>query len=148
MELNLSPIPSPGRRGVGGEVNLRIVGGLLGHWAVWTRRAAEILTACQAVQAGPAQAGQAQGLLPLRALAVQITDCNAALFDVVHNFAGCVAGIHEVLRRQGLLAGRWCLDPDEDLSPGQAEELDRVCAAYPHLQDDEFVRENLDRWLA
>lgn len=128
----------PAMQGAG----LHIVGGLLGHWAVWTRRAVEILAACRAVQAG-----QAQGL-PLRVWAGQVTDCNAALFDVAHNFAGCIAGIHEVLRRQGLLAGRWCLDPDEDLSPGQAEELDRVCAAYPHLQDDEFVRENLDRWLA
>jgi hypothetical protein len=116
---------------------LRIAGGLLGHWAVWTRRAVEIQAACQAAQG-----------LPLRAWASQITDCNAALFDVAHNFAGCIAGIHEVLRRQGLLAGRWCLDPHEDLSPGQAEEIDRICAAYPHLQDDEFVRENLDRWLA
>ena len=121
---------------------LHIAGGLLGHWAVWTRRAVEILGACHA-----AQGGQAQDL-PLRIVASQITDCNAALFDVAHGFAGCIAGIHEVLRRQGLLAGRWCLNPHEDLSPGQAEELDRVCAAYGHLQDDAFVRENLDRWLA
>jgi dihydrodipicolinate synthase/N-acetylneuraminate lyase len=125
-----------------GHAALRIVGGLLGHWAVWTRRAAEILAACHAMPGG-----QAQGL-PLRVLASQITDCNAALFDAAHNFAGCIAGIHEVLRRQGLLAGRWLLDPREDLSPGQVAEIDRVCAAYPHLQDDEFVRENLDRWMA
>ena len=76
-----------------------------------------------------------------------MTDCNAAFFDVAHGFAGCIAGIHEVLRRQGLMEGTWCLNPDEGLSPGQLEEIDRVYAAYPHLNDDAFVRENLDRWL-
>jgi hypothetical protein len=70
------------------------------------------------------------------------------VFDARNSFRGCIPGIHEVLRRQGLLAGRWCLDPREDLSPGQAEELDRVLGAYPHLADDGFVRENLDRWLS
>ncbi len=69
------------------------------------------------------------------------------LFDARNQFAGCIAGLHEILRRQGLLAGRWCLDPNEDLSPGQMDEIDRVCAAYPELQDDEFVSENLERWL-
>ncbi len=129
-------------QGAGGaERKLRIVGGLLGHWAVWTQRAAEIVAACHAPPGGLAQG------LPLRVLASQITDCNAALFDAAHNFAGCIAGIHEVLRRQGLLAGRWLLDPREDLSPGQVAEIDRVCAAYPHLNDDKFVSENLDRWL-
>ena len=129
-------------QGAGGaERKLRIVGGLLGHWAVWTQRAAEIVAACHALPGGLAQG------LPLRVLASQITDCNAALFDAAHNFAGCIAGIHEVLRRQGLLAGGWLLDPREDLSPGQAAEIDRVCAAYPHLNDDKFVSENLDRWL-
>jgi hypothetical protein len=149
--LGQTPISPPLFRGkgeVGGEVGLRIVGGLLGHWAVWTRRAAEILAACHAAHDGQAQArGQAQGL-PLRVWAAQVTDCNAALFDVAHGFAGCIAGIHEVLRRQGLLAGRWCLDPHEDLSPGQSDEIDRVCAAYPHLTDDDFIAQNLDRWLA
>jgi hypothetical protein len=77
----------------------------------------------------------------------QVTDANAALFDVANNFHGCIAGLHEILRRQGLLEGRWCLDPNEDLGPGQLEEIDRVWAAYPFLNDDDFVRENLDRWL-
>jgi hypothetical protein len=80
-------------------------------------------------------------------LAAETTDANAALFDVANQFAGCIAGIHEVLRRQGLLAGRWCLNPAEDLSPGQMEEIDRVYAAYPHLNDDDFVRQHLDEWL-
>ena len=78
----------------------------------------------------------------------EVTDMNAALFDVAHHFHGCIAGINEILRRQGLMGGRWCLDPGEDLSPGQAEDLDRVTAAYPHLVDDQFVQENLDRWLS
>ena len=72
-----------------------------------------------------------------------LTDANAALFDARNDFAGCIAGLHEVLRRQGLLAGRWCLDPNEDLSPGQMEEIDRVCRAYPQLQDDDFVAAHL-----
>ena len=79
--------------------------------------------------------------------AVQLTDCNAAFFDAANQFAGCIAGLHEVLRRQGLLDGVWCLDPQEGLGPGQREEIDRVCRAYPELHDDEFVRQGLDRWL-
>jgi dihydrodipicolinate synthase/N-acetylneuraminate lyase len=114
---------------------LRFSGGLLGQWAVWTRRAVELLERAENISA------------ELLAEGVQLTDANAALFDAANQFRGCIAGIHEVLVRQGLLAGRWCLDPDEDLSPGQMAEIDRVCAAYPHLQDDDFVRENLDRWL-
>src|SRR5436190_24403663 len=78
---------------------------------------------------------------------VDLTDANSALFDAAGGFAGCIAGIHEVLRRQGLLEGIWCLDPHESLSPRQSQEIDRICRAYPHLQDDDFVRENLDRWL-
>jgi hypothetical protein len=80
-------------------------------------------------------------------LSHQITDANAAMFDPAHNFRGCIPGIHEVLRRQGLLEGRWCLDPDEELSPGQSEEIDRVCKAYPLLRDDDFVKEHIDEWL-
>ena len=80
-------------------------------------------------------------------LSGKVTDANAALFDVANNFHGCIAGIHEILRRQGLLEGRWCLDPHEDLSPGQMEEIDRVCRAYPHLTDDEFVARHVDNWL-
>lgn len=116
------------------------VGGLLGHWAVWTRRAVEQLEATQMVR-GTAPAGMLQ-------LAREVTESNAALFDAANGFRGCIAGLHEILRRQGLLAGRWCLDPNEDLSPGQMEEIDRVCAAYPHLQDDEFVQAGLSKWLA
>jgi len=121
----------------------RIVGGLLGHWAVWTRRAVELLEACHAVVSGTET-------VPTNLLrrSVEITDTNAAFFDVPHNFAGCIAGLHEVLRRQGLLEGIWCLDQQESLSPGQQEEINRVYAAYPHLNDDSFVLENRDKWLA
>jgi dihydrodipicolinate synthase/N-acetylneuraminate lyase len=120
----------------------RIVGGLLGHWAVWTRRAVELLNECRAVGSGTG--GVPNNLLQR---STEITDTNAAFFDVPHNFAGCIAGLHEVLRRQGLLEGTWCLDPREALSPGQQEEIDRVYAAYPHLNDDAFVREGRDHWL-
>ncbi len=81
-------------------------------------------------------------------LANQITDSNAAFFDTANNFAGCIAGLHEILRRQGLLEGLWTLDPEEGLSPGQIEEIDRVCKAYPHLNDDAFIAENIDKWLS
>ena len=120
----------------------RIVGGLLGHWAVWTRRAVDLLQECHAVahEAG----GVSKDLLRRSA---EITDTNAAFFDVPNNFAGCIAGLHEVLRRQGLLEGIWCLDPHETLSPGQREEIDRVYAAYPHQNDDSFVLERRDQWL-
>lgn len=121
---------------------LRIVGGLLGHWAVWTRRAVELLQQCHAVASG---AGSVPGALIQKG--AEITDSNAAFFDAAHHFAGCIAGLHEVLRRQGLLEGIWCLDPQETLSPGQREEIDRVYEAYPHLNDDDFVREGRDRWL-
>jgi dihydrodipicolinate synthase/N-acetylneuraminate lyase len=120
-----------------GGRSLRIAGGLLGHWAVWTLRAVEQLE--KVYRDGPTAA--------LLTLAAEVTDANSALFDPQHNFRGSIAGIHEVLRRQGLMQGRWCLDPDEDLSPGQMEEIDRVCRAYPHLNDDAFVREHLDEWL-
>ena len=80
-------------------------------------------------------------------LAVEVTDANAAFFDAANGFGGCIPGLHEVLRRQGLLAGTWCLDPSETLGPGQAEEIDRVSRAYPHLSDDAFVAEHLDEWM-
>jgi len=115
---------------------MRIAGGLLGQWAVWTHRAVELL-----------ERARSGDLAELLALNVQLTDANGAVFDVANNFHGCIAGIHEILRRQGLLEGIWCLDENEGLSDGQAEELDRVTRAYPHLTDDAFVRENLDRWL-
>ena len=126
-----------------GTVDLRFVGGLLGQFAVWTSVAARIVA-----DAGRAAAGDNAALTRLLALDGALTDANAALFDVVHNFHGCIAGINEVLRRQGLLAGRWCLDPAEDLSPGQAAEIDRVIAAYPDLIDDRFVAERLPVWLS
>jgi dihydrodipicolinate synthase/N-acetylneuraminate lyase len=120
----------------------RIVGGLLGHWAVWTRRAVELLDQCHAV----ANEGGAVSKALLQKSA-EITDSNAAFFDAAHHFAGCIAGLHEVLRRQGLLEGIWCLDPRESLSPGQQEEISRVLKAYPHLNDDDFVREGRHSWL-
>jgi dihydrodipicolinate synthase/N-acetylneuraminate lyase len=121
---------------------LRFVGGLLGHWAYWTRSAKDqldtstrIATSSRAVPAA------------MLTLAARITDANAAIFDAPNDFRGCIPGIHEVLRRQGLLAGRWCLDPQEGLSRGQAAAISRVIGAYPELNDDAFVREGLDRWL-
>jgi dihydrodipicolinate synthase/N-acetylneuraminate lyase len=124
-----------------GKRPVRIVGGLLGHWAVWTSKAVGLLRSIQK--------SREDGYVPaeLMTLASQITDSNAAIFDAQNDFAGCIAGVHEILRRQGLLEGRWCLDPSEDLSAGQAAEIERVCQAYPHLQDDEFVAEHLDEWL-
>ncbi len=133
--------PFPARNG---EPPLRFNGGLLGQWAVWTKRAVELLERCRL--APGSGGGSERDVLPLLGLGAELTDANAALFDPAHGFAGCIPGIHEVLRRQGLLVGRWCLDPHEELSPGQAEEIDRVLARYPHLTDDEFVKEHLDRW--
>jgi hypothetical protein len=128
--------------GAGRRGDRRMVGGLLGQWAVWTRRAVELLEECHRL----VEEGMDIPAAMLRHH-VELTDANAAIFDAANGFAGCIAGIHEVLRRQGLLEGTWCLDPDETLSPGQAREIDRVCRAYPHLCDDAFVRENLDDWL-
>jgi dihydrodipicolinate synthase/N-acetylneuraminate lyase len=122
-------------------VTVRIKGGLLGHWSVWTKRAVELLARIHsAVETGDIT-------LELLALDGQVTDCNSALFDVAHEFHGCIAGCHEVLRGQGLLEGIWCLDPIEGLSAGQAAELDRVRNDYPHLIDDRFVAEHRKRWL-
>jgi hypothetical protein len=125
-----------------GPVTLRFVGGLLGQFAVGTKVAAELVEASHR-----ASAGDQAALGRLMRLDGPLTDANAALFDVAHNFAGCVAGINEVLARQGLLAGRWCLDPHEDLSPGQAEEISRVMRDYPMLTDDAFIAEHRDDWL-
>lgn len=120
----------------------RIVGGLLGHWAVWTKRAVELLKECHDL------ASTNQSVPPsIIEKSTQVTDCNAAFFDTANNFAGCIPGLHEVLRRQGLFEGIWCLDPRETLSSGQKEEIDRVYRAYPELNDDEFVRERRDTWL-
>ena len=125
----------------GKPVERRIVGGLLGHWAVWTKTAVDILKTCHVASTG--------GSVPreLLRLNVEVTDANAAFFDAANHFAGCIAGLHEVLRRQRLLEGIWCLDQRETLSPGQREEIDRVYAAYPHLSDDHFVEQHRDEWL-
>jgi dihydrodipicolinate synthase/N-acetylneuraminate lyase len=122
---------------------LRFVGGLLGQWSVWTSVAVQILERCKA-------AGKGSGAIPADLLALDsaLTACNAAIFDAANGFRGVIPGCHEILRRQGLLAGRWCLDPNEKLSPGQAAEIDRVVALYPELTDDAFVASGLDRWLA
>jgi hypothetical protein len=126
----------------GRATTVRIKGGLLGHWSVWVKTAVDLLDRIHAAVAGADVPGD------LLALDSQITDCNGAIFDVANDFHGVIAGCHEILRRQGLLAGIWCLDPNETLGPGQRQEIDRVCAAYPHLNDDAFVRANLERWLS
>ena len=119
----------------------RIAGGLLGQWAVWTRSAVQMLDRVRALGDGPIEPA-------LLREGAALTDANAAIFDAANGFAGCIAGIHEILRRQGLLRGTWCLNPDERLSPGQALELDRICGAYPQLTDDAFVAEHIDSWLS
>ena len=134
---------TPFRFQVGSKtVERRIVGGLLGHWAVWTKKAVELHAKCRRA----AQSGMAIPAGLLRR-GVEVTDANAAFFDAANRYAGCIPGLHEVLRRQGLLEGVWCLDPKETLSPGQREEIDRVWRAYPHLNDDLFVAEHRDEWL-
>lgn len=124
-----------------GNRTIRIVGGLLGHWAFWTLRAVEILDKIHSIVK--------EGSIPHQflTLGVEITDCNAAVFDAAHNFAGCIPGIHEILTRQGLLEGTWTLKEDEKLSPGQKEEIDRIYKMYSHLNDDDFVARHLDEWL-
>ncbi|GIP29795.1 dihydrodipicolinate synthetase [Paenibacillus sp. J23TS9] len=125
----------------GQTLEKRIVGGLLGHWAVWTHQAVELLNEIKKVRD--------EEHIPAEWLtyAAEITDSNAAFFDPAHQFHGCIPGIHEVLRRQGLLEGRWCLNLQEELSPGQMEEIDRVYESYPHLNDDDFVKTNIHHWL-
>jgi dihydrodipicolinate synthase/N-acetylneuraminate lyase len=140
--LSVYPVQRPGVRRAR---RVRMVGGLLGHWAFWTSKAVALLKRTHRLVKDSRLGGQAPaGLL---GLASQITDANAAIFDAGNGFRGCIPGIHEILRRQGLLRGRWCLDPQELLSPGQAREIDRVCATYPHLRDDEFVQRHLDEWM-
>jgi hypothetical protein len=120
----------------------RIVGGLLGHWAVWTQRVVEMNNAIKEQRR--------IGTLDSRtwlAYGVQVTDANAAFFDPANRFRGSIAGLHEVLRRQGLMQGNWCLEAHEVLSPGQLAEIDRVYQTYPHLHDDEFVAAQRDQWL-
>jgi dihydrodipicolinate synthase/N-acetylneuraminate lyase len=124
------------------DKSVRIVGGLLGHWSVWTKKAVELLEEVKAVIASGKGISSA-----LLSRAQQITDANAAFFDAKNDFAGCIPGIHEVLRRQGLFANTHCLNPAEVLSPGQSKEIDRVYHSYPHLNDDEFVESHLTDWL-
>ena len=124
------------------NISVRIKGGLLGHWSVWTKGAVALFEQIkQALDADTIDDG-------LLAMAARVTDCNAAFFDVAHDFKGCIAGCHEVLRLQGLLEGIWCLDPEEGLSPGQAEAIERVMRLYPDLGDDAFVAANRERWLS
>jgi dihydrodipicolinate synthase/N-acetylneuraminate lyase len=121
---------------------LRIVGGLLGQWSVWTHAAVQMLARIKEATRHDTVAAD------LLALDAELTDANSAVFDAANDYHGVIAGCHEILRRQGLLEGTWCLDPRESLGPGQAAELDRVTRAYPHLTDDAFVRANLERWLS
>lgn len=126
----------------GNKVEKKIVGGLLGHWSVWTQKAVELLDAIKLVRNDESLSSH------WLTRNIEVTDSNAAFFDTANGFAGCIAGIHEVLRRQGLLEGRWCLNPEEELSNGQMEEIDRVYRDYPNLNDDEFVKKHLSEWLA
>lgn len=126
----------------GRTVEKRFIGGLLGHWSVWTRTAVALYERLRAYQDGRPIPQE------LLSLAAAVTDCNGAFFDVANGFQGCIAGIHEVLRRQGLFEGIWCLNENETLSPGQSEEIDRVYAMYGDLSDDAFVAQNLDKWLS
>ncbi len=119
-----------------------MVGGLLGQWAVWTRSAVSLLDDVKRL--GDSATLDAEWLTRAAAL----TDANGAIFDAANRFAGCIPGIHEILRRQGLLRGTWCLDPHERLSPGQSAEIDRVLREHPELGDDAFVEAHVDRWLS
>ncbi|MFB4167200.1 dihydrodipicolinate synthase family protein [Virgibacillus sp. JSM 102003] len=125
----------------GEKIKKEIVGGLLGHWAVWTEKAVEQFNQ---IKQSLRENGDVAKFFPL---SNQVTDANAAFFDAANGFKGCIAGINEVLARQGLLQGNWCLLDKEKLSPGQSEAIDRIYQEYPHLHDDEFVKENLDKWL-
>ncbi|MGW0002990.1 dihydrodipicolinate synthase family protein [Nocardia grenadensis] len=137
----LTPYDLPGPDG---PVSRRFVGGLLGHWAVWTRAAVQLHELVARAWAGDAQA-RTRAL----SLAAAVTDANAAVFDVRNDFAGVIAGVHEVLRRQGLLAGTWCLDPDEGLSDGQAAELTRISDAYEWLRaEDGFIAAGSEGWMS
>jgi len=124
----------------GKTVCKRFVGGLLGHWSLWAHNVVNMYETLKSHREDACIPSE------LLTLAAQVTDCNGAFFDVANNFAGCIAGVHEVLRRQGLMEGIWCLNPNETLSPGQAEEIDRVYRMYPHLNDDAFIKENISSW--
>lgn len=133
---------TPLRFNVGGETRtVRIRGGLLGQWACWTKSAVALLERCHQLAERDCVPTE------MLTLSAELTDANGAIFDAAHTYAGSIVGIHEILRRQGLLENTCTLNREEALSPGQAAEIDRVCGAYPHLTDDAFVQENLDRWL-
>jgi dihydrodipicolinate synthase/N-acetylneuraminate lyase len=117
------------------------VGGLLGHWAVWTQKAVKLLEEVKDCKAN----GSGQDWARMLSKGVEVTDANAAMFDPAHHFHGCIPGMHEFMRRQGLLKGIWCLNPNEVLSPGQSGEIDRIYRDYPHLHDDVFVKEFLTK---
>lgn len=123
------------------QVKVHFAGGLLGHWACWTKKAVELLEQCKTIRQGDVVTSD------VLTLALQVTESNAALFDPPNQFAGAIAGVHEVLRRQGLMENNYCLNPSEVLSPGQIEEIDRVYRIFPHLNDDDFVLANLQEWL-
>jgi dihydrodipicolinate synthase/N-acetylneuraminate lyase len=127
----------------GQEKRLRIKGSLLGQWSIWTQKAVELHKRCLDISQKALPAPQ-----ELLTLAAELTDANAAIFDAAHRFAGCIPGIHDVLRRQGFFEGIRCLKSSETLSPGQAAEIDRVYASYPHLRDDDFVKARLPEWFA
>lgn len=132
---------TPCRFFVNGEkVEKRFVGGLLGHWAVWTAQGVELLAEVKQCIANNYAGSEA-----LLAKGISVTDMNAAIFDAQNGFRGCIAGIHEVLKRQGILAGTWCLNPEEQLSAGQTAEIDRILRAYPELTDDAFVESFLQK---
>ena len=124
-----------------GLVKKEIVGGLLGHWAVWTRKAVDLLKEIKDAKSQGSEINR--GWFSKN---IKVTDANSALFDTKNNFRGCIAGIHEVLRRQGLMKGIWCLNPKETLSKGQLEEIDRIYLEYPNLNDDDFVLANIEKW--
>ena len=115
-------------------------GGLLGHWSVWTKKAVEIFNQIKEEKGKEAVSKE------MLTLAAQVTDSNGAFFDTANNFSGCIPGLHEILRRQGLMKNIYCLNPEETLSKGQAEEIDRVYRAYPHLNDDKFIADNIEAW--
>ncbi|HOV39430.1 MAG TPA: dihydrodipicolinate synthase family protein, partial [Spirochaetales bacterium] len=121
---------------------VRIAGGLLGQWSVWTQKAVELYRKVRKISLSDASIPQ-----EFLTLAHELTDANGAIFDAAHGFKGCIPGIHEILRRQGFLEGTWCLNPEECLSPGQTQEIDRIYRSYPELTDDEFVAQHIDEWL-
>ncbi|MFP4444051.1 MAG: dihydrodipicolinate synthase family protein [Spirochaetia bacterium] len=135
--LTRFPVKTEGSADVRG-----FAGGLLGHWSVWTKRAVELIDLVHRIRGG-----SEENIQEILTLAAAVTDSNMAFFDAPNSYAGVLPGIHEVLRRQGLMKGIWCLNPDETLSTGQKEEIDRVYAAYPYLNDDDFVARNLNVWL-